>query len=131
MGYYTDYTISWDDPNLKTIDAYNEVIVNGEILHSVKWYDDESDMAAISNEYPNVKFTVTGTGEESPDFWKRVYLNGEKIESKRGEVILVTKDFTVHNFKERFKAELVAKPNLTPEEVLSLVINEFGIEEWE
>ena len=90
-------------------------------------------MKAISNEYPNVKFTLTGTGEESPDFWKWVYLNGENIESKHGEVILLTKgkDFTVHNFKERFKAVLAANPNLPPEEVLSAVIDEFGIEEWE
>lgn len=130
MGYYTDYTISWDDPNLKTIDAYDEAIENGDTLHSVKWYEHDSDLKAISNEYPNVKFTVTGTGEETPDFWKRVYLNGEKIESKHGDVILFTKQFTVHNFKERFKAELVANPNLAPEDVLSLVINEFGIEEW-
>ena len=133
MGYYTDYTVSWDDPNLETIDVYDETIENGDQLYSVKWYEHDSDMKAISQEYPNVKFTLTGTGEEPPDFWKRVYLNGENIESKHGEVILLTKgkDFTVHNFKERFKAVLAANPNLPPEDVLSAVIDEFGIEEWE
>jgi len=75
-------------------------------------------------------FTLTGCGEEAPDFWKRCYFNGKVTDSKHGEIILVTKNFAVRNFKERFKAQLIAHPTMPPEDVLTMVFDEFGIEEW-
>ena len=43
---------------------------------------------------------------------------------------MVSKNFTVRNFKQRFIAQLIANPMTSPEDVLAMVFNEFGIEEW-
>lgn len=131
MGYCTDFTITWDDPSLEEIVVYETTITCGETLYGVKWYDNTKDMRNISSLYPNVMFTVTGVGEEAPDFWKRSYLNGQMIQEKDGQVVLFSKHFSIYNFRERFKHIATSKPSLSAIEVLDIVINEFGMEEWE
>jgi hypothetical protein len=130
MGYYTDFTISWDDKTLEKVELYSEIVENGDTIYSVKWYEHDADMQELSKQHPNVHFTLTGCGEEAPDFWKRCYFNGKVTNNKHGEVILVSKNFTVWNFKQRFKAQLISNPMIPPEDVLTMVFDEFGIEEW-
>jgi len=51
-----------------------------------KWYDCEEDMKKFSKRFPNVAITISGEGEESPDFWKSRFKNGE-CETVYGEVV--------------------------------------------
>ena len=41
-----------------------------------KWYDHKISMLAMSKEFPDVLFTLTGEGERNDDMWKEYYKNG-------------------------------------------------------
>lgn len=44
---------------------------------SLKWYEYDEDMIALSKELPGVYFTLSGNGEYDDDFWIAVYHEGE------------------------------------------------------
>lgn len=46
-------------------------------IGEVKWYDWETHMKALSREYPDVLFTLSGDGEENGDLWKAYFKNGK------------------------------------------------------
>lgn len=50
---------------------------SGETTESVKWYEHEDHIRALSKEFPNVLFTLRGEGEESGDIWNKYFLNGK------------------------------------------------------
>lgn len=43
----------------------------------IKWYNHEQDMIALSKEFPDVYFVLSGVGEEPDDQWIEYYNNGE------------------------------------------------------
>ena len=42
-----------------------------------KWYEYETDITAVSKEFPSELITVTGYGEESGDIWRGYAINGQ------------------------------------------------------
>lgn len=58
-----DYDIPLNDP----LDYYD----------SMKWYDWQKDCEKLSEDYPNLLFTLQGEGEESGDVWKAWFRNGK------------------------------------------------------
>jgi hypothetical protein len=52
---------------------------------SVKWYDHETEMKAISLTYPGVLFTMKGEGEEAGDIWTKYFIDG-KMQVSRAEI---------------------------------------------
>jgi hypothetical protein len=90
MGYYTNYKLTLHlDPNSQydEIEVYfNDSEHEGEYWHgildgdrgSMKWYDHDDDMLAISELFPDVVFKLEGEAEESGDLWIKYYKNGKK-----------------------------------------------------
>lgn len=60
------------------VEKAKKSIVDGEHVFEVscKWYDHETDMRRVSQEIPDVVFTLTGEGEESGDMWAKHFKNG-------------------------------------------------------
>ena len=54
MGYNTDFTISWDDKTLESVELYSEIVENGDTIYSVKWYEHDADMQELSKQHPDV-----------------------------------------------------------------------------
>lgn len=92
MGYYTDFDIMAEPMNGDlSKDGYAEIWERleeisdytfdgygaGAELYDAKWYDYHKDMTKLSEEFPDVKFTVEGEGEEKGDQWKRYYVAGK------------------------------------------------------
>lgn len=73
--------------------AINE---DGEAEESCKWYDHEKQLIAFSKEQPNWLFTLSGTGEESGDIWKKYFVNG-KIQSAKA--VITFEDFDERKLK--------------------------------
>lgn len=75
MGYYSDFTIEVEpDPgDLEVVlqnasDGYQfEWINNAYRAYEIKWYSFDRDMRRLSEEYPNVEFTVTRQTEDHKD----------------------------------------------------------------
>ena len=88
MGYYTQFTLTVDsmgkeiddylqsldneDYNLKALEPYNE---DSWGMNS-KWYSDTEDMCKLSAVFPDVLFTLDGSGEEVGDIWRKWFKNG-------------------------------------------------------
>ena len=47
-----------------------------------KWYEYDSDMIELSKRFPDLLFELYGDGEDSDDFWKSYYRNGNAQFSK-------------------------------------------------
>lgn len=104
MGYYTGYNIvvkktdrsMWTHSEIEALIAdmkeprifgyavndYDDSFADGS-LHFfgndiVKWYSCEEDMIALSQKHPECVFCVTGDGEDSDDFWKQYFYNGDE-----------------------------------------------------
>lgn len=88
MGYYTNFTIQFDDPNISdafehafdTVTDYEGCLDDFGMY--AKWYDYEKDMIEISKQFPGVLFTVSGEGEENDDIWRSYFKDGKTQFSK-------------------------------------------------
>jgi hypothetical protein len=110
MGYYTRYSLETDSANQEEIIAdlrekYKGALFaltsSGDCSDESKWYDHETDMIAFSLGWPSTLFTLEGSGEEQPDFWKKHFKNG-KIQRCKGVI-------TYPDFDEG-KLETLGKP---------------------
>lgn len=63
----------------------------------VKWYEHRKDMVKLSTEFPGVRFTLSGEGEEAGDVWKEYYLGGKYQEAKG---VITIPEFNEDNLKE-------------------------------
>ena len=52
----------------------------GEGRERSKWHDHDEDMLALSLEFRETTFILSGEGEDSEDLWKTKYKNGKKAE---------------------------------------------------
>jgi hypothetical protein len=83
MGYYTDFKLATDTglEDDKDFAEYFEEVTGYEFDgtdFNHKWYDHRKNMKKISEHYPEVKFTLEGSGEEAGDMWIAYYLNGKE-----------------------------------------------------
>jgi hypothetical protein len=84
MGYYTDFKLSADShisvkmkARLDEIAGYGfaeEIVKYG---YNCKWYDWEKDMCLFSASFPEVLFTLEGSGEEKDDIWIAYFRAGK------------------------------------------------------
>ena len=99
MGYYTQFTLNIESgveehekeaiiTKLRSSCEYAEFALDeeGSTNEEAKWYDNEKDMRAFSKEFPKVLFKLSGTGEESGDFWEKYFQNG-KMQRCNGSVV--------------------------------------------
>ncbi len=83
MGYYTSYDLKIHadgDRYVHDEDAKEElkgIVDYDPFQESCKWYGHEEDMQALSKQYPNTIFVLSGEGEESGDIWKKYFKNGK------------------------------------------------------
>jgi hypothetical protein len=78
MGYYTTYELdSDDDVPFHHINRIAKRIGYNPFESSCKWYNHDIDMKNYSLQYPNVRFTLNGEGEENGDIWFKYYKNGK------------------------------------------------------
>jgi hypothetical protein len=101
MGYYTTYELdiqgqaaNWvqgvdeQGNSVRVNIGYDHAAIEREIVaqsgysslfegESVKWYDHDEEMKAVSKKYPDLLFTLTGVGEESGDMWCKYYQAGK------------------------------------------------------
>ena len=90
MGYYTNFLLKYSYAEGFNANEDDEII-RKDICHSLsriadwmrekdveelmdygceyKWYNWESDMKELAEEYPNIHFTLEGEGEEQGDIW--------------------------------------------------------------
>ena len=92
MGYYTRYSLQVS----QLTDELDKFLENhehdyGENFYSdlmtgnvdtIKWYDHDKDMIALSLKFPDIVFTLKGEGEESGDIWLKYYKNGKMQEAR-------------------------------------------------
>lgn len=100
MGYYTYFKMEMENLNDESSVTEEEVVktlieesdwfdsrfdsgkdFDGLFNDSLKWYDWEEDMKAVSLSFPNVVFTLMGRGEEYDDLWKGFFYKGRSFYS--------------------------------------------------
>jgi len=111
MRYYTNYQLDpnaddWsrfiDGSRAKAIQDFIEDAARGYGWSDLKsvwigegsdltWYKHQEDMIELSVAFPNVLFTLWGSGQESDDLWKEYYFGG-KCQAVKGEIIYPTFD---------------------------------------
>lgn len=88
MGYYTDYTLTFNayppDTALSALDDAVDELGGGifEQLDSdtwyanAKWYNCDHDMWCLSTSFPKVLFCLHGDGESGDDLWDEYWQDG-------------------------------------------------------
>lgn len=89
MGYVTFFDLSWDVAEdsaeesaiMAWIEAdeireHFEDLYPGGACGQSKSCDEEADMARLSAAFPQVLFTLSGSGEEETDLWRSYYWGG-------------------------------------------------------
>ena len=85
MGYYTDFSITYDTEDeaieKALLDKLSNYITEEDIFYSIqfnaKWYSFEQDMKEISSLFPDILFTVEGNGDEQDDIWIAYFKYGK------------------------------------------------------
>lgn len=89
MGYYTQYELIIDASEEEKDRIMNWIEVQQNIdeafcygiypePEACKWYDYDTDMTYLSKTFPEILFTLNGSGEESRDIWRCYYKGGKK-----------------------------------------------------
>lgn len=89
MGYYTFFDLTWDaaedSDREQAITAWMEAdemrhnfedLYPGGACGMSKWRDEQDDMLRLSEAFPEVLFTLSGSGEEETDLWRSYYRAG-------------------------------------------------------
>lgn len=58
---------------------------DGKSLEPVKWYEHETDMAALSSRFPGVVFHLAGEGENNDDIWDLFALDG-RVQTHKAKI---------------------------------------------
>ena len=76
-----------DEPTELELESLNQTQDLYDVLNdSMKWYDHENDMCKLSAMFPDLYFTLEGDGEDSDDYWRKLFHNGECIAVVDGEI---------------------------------------------
>lgn len=76
--------IMYENADPKWLDNINDLY---DVLNdSMKWYDHEAEMSQLSAIFPDYYFTLEGDGEESDDYWRKLFHNGGCIGAVDGEI---------------------------------------------
>ena len=88
MGYYTTFelTVIPCAAEEEALDKVAEVVGYEPFSQGTKWYDHDKNMTEVSRQIPGVLLILDGSGEESGDIWRKVWLNGEMVHSWRPDV---------------------------------------------
>lgn len=84
MGYATDYKLSIE-PATSELDRVVEAVAlktsgrYSSFEESCNWYEHDQDMKAVSKVFPHLLLVLDGSGEESGDIWRKIYLDGELV----------------------------------------------------
>jgi flavodoxin len=89
MGYYTKYSLTFDESNTEII-QHLESQGNWSTIYSAwtgnqepcKWYYHVDDILDLSNKFPTVLLTLYGAGEEEGDLWVKYFLGGKHYRGK-------------------------------------------------
>jgi len=83
MGYMTNFSLSvskYSEELEKKFDTFSDGdfsdLLNG-MTYEMRWCSHEGDMKQISNEFPDILFTLNGRGEEDEDIWVKYFKNGK------------------------------------------------------
>ena len=119
MGFLTQYTLTWDNPEpeqaamvsavapfmLGTNDktsaadlAFVRVVINGE--QSAMWYDSDHHLGEVSKKWPETVFTMRCTDQEGEQ-WVTFFKNGLSLSED-----LSVPDFDPQRFEEAATAPL-------------------------
>lgn len=84
MGYYTDFSLSHNNPEISDKDIADEINVitdyrmfDSSLEATAKWYNWKNDMKRLSKLYPTTVFALCGNGEDDDDIWKAYFKNGK------------------------------------------------------
>lgn len=82
MGYYTQYSLTSDHPELEgemevSLSELSGYGISFDDNEPCKWYGHEKDMRELSKKYPEVRFMLEGEGEESGDLWIKYFKSGK------------------------------------------------------
>ena len=88
MGYHTDHTLdNFHDLPDEVIDRMEKLgdyfadMASEDGYCGGKWYDHDEDFKALSKEFPDIVFELSGSGEgdgtDSPDLWRSYYKDGK------------------------------------------------------
>lgn len=102
MGYYTRFDLELHEateeyPNVVSVyNAFQEMQETGEAdfefegfdyafdqngysNDSLKWYENDAEMSAFSELFPEVTFLLKGEGEDNQDIWHKYFKNGRSV----------------------------------------------------
>lgn len=82
---YEEIEWPWQKPSED--DLTNKDFISFWYLNeSLKWYEWETDMKALAQQFPDVCFTLTGEGEDRDDNWRACWYKGQ-FEIVHGHII--------------------------------------------
>ena len=90
MGYETNFKITTEVDDMdKLVGELGHIsdydgwfdLYDGVIHIDAKWYEYDTHMRKISEQYKDTLFTVNGDGEESGDIWRKYYKNGKCMDA--------------------------------------------------
>lgn len=106
MGYETDFTIRLVTVNGRESDKPDRLLLKSELesatgysfgysfadgvvelYTSGKWYECETDVAAVSARLPGFAIEVEGDGEDTEDHWRQRFLDGRAGARAKGRVV--------------------------------------------
>lgn len=98
MGYYTDFNLTHDNPELDN-ESVAQVLyeISGYRfpsdlqLNEARWYEWAKDMKRLSSRYPDTLFTLHGSGEEKGDLWV-AYFRADKMQIAEAVITLAPFD---------------------------------------
>ena len=103
MGYYTEYSL--EILTKEGLNAIKEILPSvfvkikenspegyaldsdGYSLDACKWYSHEEWLAKASLLYPDVKFILSGEGEDKGDMWEVMYQNGKFLARRKPSLV--------------------------------------------
>ncbi|XAI95823.1 hypothetical protein [Microcystis phage Mae-JY24] len=97
MGYYTEYSLTWEATPSATLspqsialsvamqieecgEASYALTPEGQQAEASRWYEHEGFLESLSSSLPGVVFTLEGHGEERHDLWRKYAYNGAIVD---------------------------------------------------
>jgi hypothetical protein len=69
-----------------------------DAIDTMKWYELDDDMKALSLHFADIVFLLTSKGEKDKDLWRRYYLNG-KVHECQAQITITYDKFDPSQLK--------------------------------